>query len=57
MALEEYKNQVVNMKKVQNSLLEKLHGCVPFYIPRYQGHMTWENVILGPYGVYEGHAL
>lgn len=46
----EYQKQTDNIRRVQAELLERLHGSVPFYTPRYQAHMLWDTVIPGTIG-------
>lgn len=46
----EYQEQTDNIRRVQAELLERLHGSVPFYTPRYQAHMLWDTVIPGTIG-------
>lgn len=49
-ASDEYRGQKEVVERVQSALIEKLHGSVPFYTPRYQAHMLWDVVIPGAVG-------
>lgn len=49
-ASQEYQDQKNIVERTQTALIERLHGSVPFYTPRYQAHMLWDVVIPGAVG-------
>lgn len=46
----EYQEEIRRQEALQAELMETLHGCVPFYTPRYQAHMLWDTVMPGMLG-------
>ena len=49
---DEYKNTCNKLRDIRNVLSDKLHGCVPFFSPRYQAHMNWDTVLPANVGYF-----
>jgi vitellogenic carboxypeptidase-like protein len=41
----EYSQACGELQAARRELAKKLHGCVPFFSPRYQAHMNWDTVL------------